>query len=403
MSGTNDKFKPSTKSHGEQADLMVAARVFGEIGDRKRELAAFLECSVNEVIDIGVPMAVPNVDLVLSHKYFVVGTSIVAPQGESRSVHWFAKFIRESAPLTQLLGTESAREVLAWKCGLFDAIRHVIDVPVVCAGTREGYSWVWMINVADALDHLRGNEESFSDMYQVVTALAQFHHLSIRDHNLLTRPWLVPVERRAVLFSSNLVAMLDDGNGQSGSTASEREWPWLPAALRMLFDALPQHYRTWYVAALRCSNEVGVELASLPTVLVHNDVHERNVGIIHGDNQAHVVAIDWELLGVGPPTMDLAQLLQLYDWTERWDLRDAVVRQYRRTLSAIRGPYTSEGTWSRAFGLSELAIILGDGIIDVAFECYFSSGSDWRSRSIEVARRRLENAISLGATLLGWR
>jgi hypothetical protein len=192
----------------------------------------------------------------------------------------------------------------------------------------------------------------------ILNRLAQFHLdweqperlASLRGHS-----WLLPQERylwagaeaRAVWLGRKKVPEIPIRPVLQKGTLDFVAW--LPAADRSLWEDN------------MCDRQALVEaFAPLPQTLTHGDLAWNNLGLRWETDQTAVLPIDWELIGLGSPAMDVARLLaHTLDLEGNLSAATASLSDYylERYLAQGGTQYNAE-SWQKAYELATIFINL---------------------------------------------
>ncbi|MCY7360001.1 MAG: aminoglycoside phosphotransferase family protein [Rudanella sp.] len=107
--------------------------------------------------------------------------------------------------------------------------------------------------------------------------------------------------------------------------------------LRVAIEAIPAYWR---------------ELTQMPKTLIHNDLNPRNTCFKTVNGSPNLCVYDWELATFHVPQYDVVELLCFVLDTDRYDLRESYLEQYRKALHERTGLYADERAFRRGFELA---------------------------------------------------
>jgi thiamine kinase-like enzyme len=217
------------------------------------------------------------------------------------------------------------RESLAFAAGILpDSMPLRIDVPFVAVldEPKSNDHWMVMRSVSAELAAFRSPSElsEIHRRYSVALDQLALLHATWEKPCLQARlkelSWLVPDSAR--LSRGEAVARCVEGLslGESEMAKIERVKNWIQGA--RIQPAREAFYKTlsdsdatmWKRHECDRSALVAV-FAEFPTTLVHGDFYPLNVGLRVVDGEETVILIDWEWIGNGCGSLDVAKLLSV--------------------------------------------------------------------------------------------
>jgi hypothetical protein len=262
------------------------------------------------------------------------------------------------------------RESLAFTSGILsrDSMPSQVDVPFVAAldEPQSNEHWVVMRNVSAGLEAF-GSPADLSDIHRrysvALDQLALLHATWEKpgpQARLEELSWLVPDSAR--LSRGEAVARYIEGLSLSKSALAKLEGvsDWIVGA--RIQPAREAFYRTLSVsdAAMwkrhECDRSALIAaFAELPTTLVHGDFYSRNIGLRVVDGQETVILIDWEWIGNGCGSLDVAKLLSVGAAQVHVDFdSQGLAAYYFDRYIAHGGTLFDSTTWKHAYELAEV-------------------------------------------------
>lgn len=214
-----------------------------------------------------------------------------------------------------------------------DGLWNIFHCPYLALATNAGNEGLLMEDLAP---HLFPDEDapiSVEAEGYLLGCLARMH-ARYWESEVLDLPWLTPPASRFGVMGP--------------PAASEDGWR---APVPPIFDLIR---RGWRIAAKRLSpdemqflrqpaNVLSEVCAGLPWTLLHGDAKMAHFALIPG---SRVAALDWELMGVGPATLDLGWYLAVN--SERLARsKEEVINCYRELLEAALGNNFAPSVWAR--------------------------------------------------------
>ncbi len=188
----------------------------------------------------------------------------------------------------------------------------------------------------DLTPHLLPDEDApiSADVEDALLGCLAKMHASYWESQVLDLPWLTPPEARFRVMGPQ--------------AASEAGWR-LPTP--PVFDLIQ---RGWRTAEERLSSKemqilrqpaggMAEACSSLPWTLLHGDAKMAHFALMPG---GHVAALDWELIGVGPATLDVGWYLAVNSQRLARPKEDVMTR-YRELLEGELGARVSDSVWER--------------------------------------------------------
>lgn len=179
-----------------------------------------------------------------------------------------------------------------------------------------------------------------ADEDTLLSALAALH-ARFWGSDALRLPWLAaPVVRFALLGP---MAAIEEARRPSPDVFFEdvrRGW-------EMAFSRLPPHVKD---LLSRPASVLAADCAGLPWTLLHGDAKVANFALLPG---RRVAALDWELLGVGPATLDLGWYLAV-NAGRLARPKEHVIARYRNLLESHLTRPLSHLLWERMVSVGVL-------------------------------------------------
>jgi hypothetical protein len=174
-----------------------------------------------------------------------------------------------------------------------------------------------------------------ADEDAVLRAMADLH-ARYWNSDALRLPWLQTAWRRMFFI------------GPHDQTAPERR----EQRVRYWPDPLPLLPQSVAELLTMPTDALAERCFGLPWTLFHGDLKGHNVAVLP---QGRVAAVDWGLLGAGPPTLDLGWYL-FVNWRKHARPKAEILARYRHFLKAARGEELSDAIWTR---LVEVGLLCG--------------------------------------------
>jgi hypothetical protein len=298
------------------------------------------------------------------------GASIIA-DGKEQLVELVIKRWAPGGPTDIDMGIEPLpRESLAFAAGIFgpDSMPARMDAPFVAAldDPESQDHWLVMRNVSAELTAF-GSPSDLSETHQrYCVALDQLAllHATWEKPGLQARlkklSWLVPDSAR--LSRGETVARYVEG-----SLVSESELAKLAGVKGWIQGARIQPAREAFYRTLSDSDGASwkrhecdrsaliAAFAEFPTTLVHGDFYSRNIGLRVVDGADTVILIDWEWIGNGCGSLDVAKLLSVGAARVHADFdSQGLATYYFDRYVAHGGTLFDLSTWKRAYELAEV-------------------------------------------------
>jgi aminoglycoside phosphotransferase (APT) family kinase protein len=262
------------------------------------------------------------------------------------------------------------RESLAFAAGILspDSMPSRIDIPFVAAldEPESNDHWMVMRNVSAELAAF-GSPSELSEIhrrYSVALDQLASIHATWEKPGLQARlkklSWLVPDTAR--LSRGEAVARYVEGLLVSKSELAkiERVKNWIQGA--RIRPARESFYKTLSDSDAimwkrhECDRSALIAaFAEFPTALVHGDFYPPNIGLRDVDGEDTVILIDWEWIGSGCGSLDVAKLLSVGAALEHADFdNQGLATYYFDRYVAHGGTLFDFTTWKRAYELAEV-------------------------------------------------
>jgi hypothetical protein len=196
----------------------------------------------------------------------------------------------------------------------------------------------------DLSDHLLPDIDepiAVADEDTLLSALAALH-ARYWESDVLRLPWLAaPVVRFALLGP---MASSEEARRPSPDAFFDdvrRGW-------EMAFSRLPPHVKD---LLSRPASVLAADCAGLPSTLLHGDAKVANFALLPG---RRVAAFDWQLLGVGPATLDLGWYLAV-NAGRLARPKEHVIARYRDLLESHLMRPLSNPLWERMMSVAVLS------------------------------------------------
>jgi aminoglycoside phosphotransferase (APT) family kinase protein len=262
------------------------------------------------------------------------------------------------------------RESLAFAAGILSpgSMPPRIDVPFVAAldEPESNDHWMVMRNVSTELAAFRSPSELSEIHRRYAVALDQLAllHATWEKPGLQARlkklSWLVPDCAR--LSRGEAVARYVEGLSISESELAkiERVKNWVQGA--RIQPAREAFYKTLCDSDAtmwkrhECDRSALIAaFAEFPTTLVHGDFYPPNIGLRVVDGEETVIPIDWEWIGNGCGSLDVAKLLSVGAAQVHADFdNQGLATYYLNRYVAHGGTLFDRPTWKRAYELAEV-------------------------------------------------
>ena len=262
------------------------------------------------------------------------------------------------------------RESLAFAAGIFgpDSMPSQIDVPFVAAldEPESNDHWMVMRNVSAELTAFGSPSEPSEIHRRYSVALDQLAsiHATWEKPGLQARlkklSWLVPDSAR--LSRGEAVTRYVEGLLVSESELAriERVKNWIQGARiqparESFYKTLSDSDATMWKRHECDRSALIAAFAEFPTTLVHGDVYPPNIGLRVVDGEDTVILIDWEWIGNGCGSLDVAKLLSVGAALEHADFdNQGLATYYFDRYVAHGGTLFDFTTWKRAYELAEV-------------------------------------------------
>jgi thiamine kinase-like enzyme len=260
------------------------------------------------------------------------------------------------------------RESLAFATGIFDSMPPRVDAPFVAAldDPESNDHWLVLCDVSAELAAFRSLSEltEIHRLYSVaLDRLALLHatwEKSGLQARLKTQSWLVPDSVR--LSRGEAVARYVEGLAVSKSErarlAGIRDWiqgARIQPAREAFYGTLSDSDGTMWKHHECDRSTLIAAFAELPTTLVHGDFYPLNIGLRAVDGENTVVLIDWEWIGNGCGSLDVAKLLSVGAALDHADFdSQGLAAYYFDRYVAHGGTLFDSATWKRAYELAEV-------------------------------------------------
>jgi aminoglycoside phosphotransferase (APT) family kinase protein len=307
----------------------------------------------------------------LSANTFVrCGASIVADD-KDQLVELVIKRWAPGGPTDVDMGIDPLpRESLAFTSGILsqDSMPSQVDVPFVAAldEPESNDHWIIMRNVSAELAAFRSPSELSEIHRRYSVALDQLAsiHAAWEKPGLQARlrklDWLVRDSAR--LSRGEAVARYVEGLLVSESELAriERVKNWIQGA--RIQTARESFYKTLSDSDAtlwkrhECDRSALIAaFAEFPTTLVHGDFYSLNIGLRVVDGEETVILIDWEWIGNGCASLDVAKLLSVGAALEYADFDNQGLATYYFDRYVARGGTLFDlPAWTRAYELAEV-------------------------------------------------
>jgi len=247
----------------------------------------------------------------------LIAVLVTADEG-GEPVRYIAKHWDSAQWVAQLEGVERPIESLLQRGGYFTELEDLpgLHVPILDSPQADGESWVVLEDVAEELavwKELTTNADALIGEYALLDVVARLHVTfekeSHRDRLRAAEGFLVPLERYLRRFEGLYREWYTD------QKSDPRESEALQAAKRLVstyrevwdtfLDKLPLSDRDHWMKQMLNRNALVAAADGLPVTLLHGDLAPRNVGIRREPAGDTIVLIDWEVAGIGLPTLDV--------------------------------------------------------------------------------------------------
>ena len=264
--------------------------------------------------------------------------------GTERRLHLKRTALAEVWPVYRS-GDRIGREAALLGERALDGAWEAFACPYLAYAAEAGEIGLLMDDLTDAL--LPDVDEPITEVQEdaLLVALARLH-ARYWGAPELRLPWLTSPEARFAII---------------GPRAADEEAS-RPASAR--FAPFFEMMRTGWEAALRRLRPEAAELVSLPPERLAARCADLPWTLLHGDTKVgnlawcsdgRVAAFDWEIVGVGPPTLDLGYHLAVNS-SRLARPKDAVIARYRELLEAELVTRIDDRQWRR---LVDVGILCG--------------------------------------------
>jgi thiamine kinase-like enzyme len=262
------------------------------------------------------------------------------------------------------------RESWAFAAGIFgpDSMPPRVDVPFVAAldDPESNDHWVVMRNVSTELTAFRSPSElsEIHRRYAVALDRLALIHATWEKPGLQARlkrlSWLVPDSAR--LSRGEAVARYVEGLSVSKSELAKlggvKAWiqgARIQPARESFYKTLSDSAGTMWKRHECDRSGLIAAFAEFPTTLVHGDFYPLNIGLRVVDGEETVILIDWEWIGNGCASLDVAKLLSVGAALEYADFdSQGLATYYFDRYVAHGGTLYGFTTWKRAYELAEV-------------------------------------------------
>jgi hypothetical protein len=307
----------------------------------------------------------------LSVDTFARCAASILADGKDQRVEWVIKRWAPGGPTDVDMGLDPLpRESLAFAAGLFgpDSMPPRMDAPFVAAldDPESNDHWLVMRDVSAELAAFGSPSELSEIQRRYSVALDQLALLHAtwekpgHQARLNKLSWLVPDSAR--LSRGEAVARYVEGR-----PVSEFEWARLEGVKDWIEGARIQPAREAFYKTLsdsdgamwkrhECDRSALIAaFAEFPTTLVHGDFYARNIGLRVVDGKETVILIDWEWIGNGCGSLDVAKLLSVgaAQVHANFDSQRLAAYYFDRYV-AHGGTLFDLSTWKRAYELAEV-------------------------------------------------
>jgi hypothetical protein len=262
------------------------------------------------------------------------------------------------------------RESLAFAAGIFspDSMPPQIDAPFVATldDTASNDHWMILRNVSAELTAF-GAPSELSEIHRLYSIsldqLALMHAIWEKpDHQARLRKlsWLVPDNAR--LSRGEAVTRYVEGlfTSESELAKIEKVKDWIQGA--RIKPAREAFYKTLSGSDAtmwkrhECDRSALITaFAEIPTTLVHGDFYPPNIGLRIVDGEYTAILIDWEWIGNGCGSLDVAKLLSVGAALEHADFDSkGLATYYFDRYIAHGGTLFDLVAWKRVYELAEV-------------------------------------------------
>ena len=215
---------------------------------------------------------------------------------------------------------------------------EVFSCPYLAFAVQEGQVGLLMEDLTDHLFPDVDEPIAEADEDALLAVLARLHG-RFWNSETLRFPWLMPPQTTLGLMGPR--AGVDRFNEEEALRSSRPElFGLMRRGWEMALNRLPSSV---VALLLRPPDAIARTWAGLPRTLLHGDAKVANFALLPG---GRVAAFDWELLGVGPSTVDLGWYLAV-NAGRLARSKEEVMARYRGLLEAELGTYLSNAVWEQ--------------------------------------------------------
>lgn len=264
------------------------------------------------------------------------GSTLEAVETEGAGRYVLKRISWQNDVIMRLTDDRAGRAVAVWQQGLLDRLPPQIEHGVVaCSLDEDG----WTILLEDFRGLLLPANElrlSEQDDGTVLDAMAALHQRFWEEPPSLETSCLCLLRTWYEGFFPRALRQESRSDAPPIVAYALKGWELLPDlvepdvahVLAMLQDDI-----TPFMSALQ----------RYPHTLVHGDWHHGNLGIIRGP-VPRVILLDWGLVGLGPPAIDLANYIFI-GVMRLPSTKEATIERYRRFLAQRLGYRFDDGWW----------------------------------------------------------
>ncbi len=243
-------------------------------------------------------------------------------------------------------GDTLGRPVVAWTSGLLDRLPPCIEHGIV-ACAHDGAGWaVLMRDVEDTLvppgdtPITSGEQEHFlahmAAMHATLWEQRQWAHVS---------PGLCSLRQR---YSALAPGTMRRADIKASAVPQMAVFGW-----DLLEDAVAPGVAAAVRALLHDPGPLCAALRAYPQTVIHGDWKLGNLGLTNGGSERRTVLLDWALVGVAPPAVDLAWYLAVN--SARLPVtREATIETFVRCLRDVLGDRFALSWWEPQLDLALL-------------------------------------------------
>jgi Phosphotransferase enzyme family len=223
---------------------------------------------------------------------------------------------------------------------------EVLGCPYRAYAAERGDAGLLMEDLSDHLLPDIDEPIAVADEDALLAALAALH-ARYWESDVLRLPWLAAPAIRFALLGP-MASTEEAGWPEPGGFFDDVRRGW-----EMAFSRLPPHVKD---LLSRPASVLAADCASLPWTLLHGDAKVANFALLPG---RRVAAFDWQLLGVGPATLDLGWYLAVNS-SRLARPKEQVIARYRDLLESRLTRPLSNLLWERmvAVGVMSGALML---------------------------------------------